>query len=106
MKKIFVAIFIIFCLPFNYVNAYEDSVSDATNIEQLYALPPKQNRVRGQFRQFLGYKAYVVNNINGYHYGGYVPFSHQELSTGLYIYEGIAPLIGMVPYNLDILNNK
>lgn len=56
-------------------------------------IPPKQNMVRGVTRNWVGTHAYVVNNINGYHYGGWVPLV-ETLPTGHCVYMGLAPLFG------------
>lgn len=83
----------------NPVLAHEDSNEYELSCD-LDNLVPRQNMVRSQSRTWVGTHAYVVNNINGVHYGGYVPFSHREVSTGFYIYKGIAPMLGFQTYKI------
>lgn len=55
------------------VYAVNESEENIETHETINYIPPKQNMVRRVTRNWVGTHAYVVNNINGYHYGGWVP---------------------------------
>ena len=75
------------------VYAVNESEEIIETHETINYIPPKQNMVRGVTRNWVGTHAYVVNNINGYHYGGWVPLV-ETLPTGHCVYMGLAPLFG------------